>query len=132
VRIFTLVDDVQRIVEQFRRQRGEFTLAMLYNTGGLQADSSWNFIVSAPWTDEMGFAEATRFIAESLSRDLEFQDKHAISRVTVLKTTDPFVRDMTRLYPDIGAAGPMPINQLTAGSVNEGSGFVLYSQKLAA
>lgn len=132
MRIFTLVDDVQRIVEQLRKGRGEFTLAMLYNAGGLQADSSWNLIVAAPWTDEMGFVEATRLIAGLLSGDVEFQDKHAISRVTVLKTTDPFVRDMTRLYPDIGANGPKPINQLTAGSVNEGSGFVLYSRRAAA
>lgn len=132
MRIFTLVDDVQRVVDQLQGERGQFTLAMLYNRGGLQADSSWNLIVSGPWTDDMGFARATRLITDVLSKDLEFQDKHAISRVTVLRTTDPFVRDMTRLYPDIGAAGPMPINQLTAGSVNEGSGFVLYSRRLAA
>ncbi len=104
---------------------------MLYNPGGLQADSSWNLIVSAPWTDQMGFAEATRLIAHVLSKDLEFQDKRSISRVTVLKTTDPFVEDMTRLYPHVGAV-PIPLNRLSAGSITEGSGFVLYSQKVAA
>jgi hypothetical protein len=132
VHIFTLVDDIQRIVERLRRERGEFALAMLYNPDGLQADSRWNLIVSAPWMDKMGFAEATLFVTETLSKDSEFQDKRAISRVSVLETADPFVRDMTRLYPDIGGGEPRRVDQLTAGSVNEGSGFVLYSQRAAA
>ena len=130
--IFTLVDDVQRAIEPLREERGDFTLAMLYNSDGLHAGSSWNLIISAPWTDKMGLAEATRLLAYALSERLEAQDKPAISRVTVMKTTDPFVRDITRLYPDVGHAGPKPVNQLSAGSVSEGSAFVLYSQRVAA
>ncbi len=127
--IFTLVSDVEKVVESLRARYGDFTLAMLYNNA-LEANSSWNLIVSAPWTDKMGVGEATRVIAHALSEGLEMQDKPAISRVTVLKTSDPFVRDMTNLYTARSGAR-IPIAQVTAGQVTEGSGFILYSQKVA-
>jgi hypothetical protein len=127
--IFTLVDDVGRIIERLREQHGEFTLAMLYNNA-LEAESSWNVIVSAPWTDAMGVAEATRLIARVLNESLGLENQRAISRITVLRTSDPFVRDMTRLYA-VRPGARVPLSQVTAGEVTEGSGFILYSQKVA-
>jgi hypothetical protein len=128
--IFTLVDGVQKIIEVLREEHGDFTLAMLYNSGPLQAGSSWNLIVSAPWTDEMGVAEATRVIVQALSKGLEFQDKGAISRVTVLPTSDPFVKDMNDLYPSTRPAARTTVPQVSGGQVTEGSGFILYSHAL--
>jgi hypothetical protein len=78
------------VIEELRK-RGEFTLAMLYNSA-LDAQSSWNLIVSAPWADEMGVADATRLIAGALNESLGLENQRAISRITVLKTSDPFVR----------------------------------------
>lgn len=127
--IFTLVDDVEKVVEALRAERGEFSLAMLYNNT-LEADSSWNLIASARWTDEMGIAKATHVIAEALSKGLGWENQRSISRVTVLKTSDPFVRDMTKLYP-VRPGARIPIAQVTAGEVTEGSGFIIYSQKVA-
>jgi hypothetical protein len=126
--IFTLVDDVQKVMDSIRKQYGEFTLVMLYNSGSLQIESNWNLIISAPWADKIGITEATRMVAHALSEGLEFQDKHAISRVTVLKTSDPFVRDILDLYPGATSA---PVHQVTAGQVSEGSGFILYSRRAA-
>jgi hypothetical protein len=127
--IFTLVSDVEKIVETLRAQYGEFALAMLYNNE-LEAESSWNLIVSAPWTDGMGVGEATRTIARALNQGLGLENQRAISRITVLKTSDPFVRDMTRFYPARPGAR-IPIQQVTAGPISEGSGFILYSQMVA-
>jgi hypothetical protein len=128
--ILTLVDDVRKVVDGLRKTHGDFSLVMLYNNSSLQAGSNWNLIVSSNWTDEMGVAAATRLIADALGKGLETQDKGAISRVTVLKTNDPFVRDMTKLYPVEGPGGS-PLHTVTAGSVSEGSAFVLYSQRAA-
>jgi hypothetical protein len=127
--IFTLVTDVEKVVESLRAKHGEFALAILYNDA-LEASSGWNLIVAAPWTDRMGVAEATRIIAHALNQGLGLENQRAISRITVLKTSDPFVRDMIGLYP-VTPGARMPIRQLTAGQVNEGSGFILYSQKVA-
>ncbi|MFZ0036251.1 MAG: hypothetical protein WAK91_02435 [Candidatus Acidiferrales bacterium] len=124
--IFTLVDDVEKVVEKLREHHGEFTLAMLYNNS-LDADTSWNLIVSGPWTDVLGVGEATRVIARALNQGLGAESQHAISRVTVLKTSDPFVRDMTRLYP-VRDGARVPVAHVTAGQIAEGSGFILYSQ----
>jgi hypothetical protein len=123
--IFTLGTDVEKIVKALRSKYGEFVLVMLYNDA-LEAASGWNLIVSAPWTDKMGMGEATRVIARALNQGLESENQRAISRITVLKTSDPFVRDMTKLYPV--TEGPIPVGQVTAGEINEGSGFVFHSQ----
>jgi hypothetical protein len=127
--IFTLVDDVGKVIETLRKQHGEFMLAMLYNSA-LEAESGWNLIVSAPWTDAMGAAEATRLIARVLNESLGLENKQAISRITVLRTSDPFVRDMIKLYA-VRSGSRVPLSQVTAGEVTEGSGFILYSQKVA-
>ena len=125
--IFTLVGDVKKVVEKLRLQFGEFNLAMLYNSA-LDSPSNWNLIVSSDWTDRLGIQEATRVIAQKLHDTLGLENRPAISRVTVLKTGDPFVRDMTRLYPVHTREGGIPLSQVTAGDVAEGAGFLFYSQ----
>jgi hypothetical protein len=125
--IFTLGADVKKVVEGLRAQYGGFVLAMLYNSA-LEADSNWNLIVSAPWADRMGAGQATRIIAHALNQGLRWENQRAISRITVLKITDLFVRDMIGLYP--GTTRPVPVAQVTAGEVNDGSGLVLYSARV--
>jgi hypothetical protein len=129
VYIGTLVDDVQKVVEDLRAKYGEFSLAMLYNSGPLTAPSSWNLIVAAPWTDEMGKFDTTHLIAQALHDGMDSENQIAISRVTVLKTNDPFVRDMTFLYPVPSGSLGVPVPQVTAGDIIEGSGFVLYARR---
>jgi hypothetical protein len=127
--IFTLVSDVRKVIERLRKQRGEFYLAMLYNNA-LEAESGWNLIISAPWTDEAGTASAIHTIARALNEGLGGENRNSISRITVLNTSDPFVRDMTSLYRVADPEG-IPVRQVTAGRVTDGSGFIFYSQKVA-
>ena len=122
--VFTLVSDIEKVLENLRARRGEFKLAMLYNSS-IESTISWNLIVSAPWLDEMKLAPAVNLIARELHEKLGLENMTSISRITVLKTTDPFVRDVTAFYP-VG----IPIPQLTAGEMS-GSGFILHSQKAA-
>jgi hypothetical protein len=123
--IVTLVGDVQKVVEKLRAQFGDFKLAMLYNSA-LDVSSNWNLIVSADWTDRLGIPEATRVVARELHQNLSLTNRIAVSRITVLKTTDPFVRDMTRLYPMVTREGGIPLSQVTAGGVTDGAGFVFF------
>ena len=125
--IFTLVGDVKKVVEKLRVQFGDFKLAMLYNSA-LDAPSNWNFIVSSDWTDRLGIPEATKVIARELHQSLGLENRPTISRITVLKTVDPFVRDMTHLYPVPTREGGVPLSQVTAGGVTDGAGFLFYSQ----
>ena len=125
--IFTLVGDVKKVVDILRHRYGDYKLAMLYNSD-LDAPTNWNLIVSAEWTDDLGVPEAIRVIAKALHESLGLENKGAISRITVLKTNDPFVTDMTHIYPVPGGHGGLPLHQVTAGGVTEGAGFVFYSQ----
>ena len=125
--IFTLVSDVRRVVDALRERHGEYRLAMLYNAA-LDLPSNWNLIVSSDWTDDMGIAGATRVIANELHLSLGLENRGAVSRVTVLKANDPFVRDMTHLYNVSGKNGGVPLNQVVAGGVTEGAGYLFYSQ----
>lgn len=125
--IFTLVTEAQKVVEDLRVKYGDFKLAMLFNAA-LDASSNWNLILSSDWTDELGVAEATKLIAQLLHQNLSVENRPAVSRITVLKTADPFVQDMTRLYPVLRREGGVPVNQVTAGGVTDGGGFVFYSQ----
>ena len=125
--IFTLVGDVKRVVEKLRVRFGEFKLAMLYNSA-LDVPTNWNLILSSDWTDKLGTSEATQIVARELHQSLGMENRPSISRITVLRTTDPFVRDMTRLYPVHSHEGGVPLSQVTAGDVRDGAGFLFYSQ----
>jgi hypothetical protein len=126
--VFTLVSDVRKVVETLRGRYGEYKLAMLYNSAALDVPTNWNLIVSSDWTDNLGIAEATRRIAHELHLSLGLENRAAVSRVTVLKTNDPFVRDMTHLYHVSGHPGGLPLSQVVAGGITDGAGFVFYSQ----
>jgi hypothetical protein len=125
--IFTLVGDVKKVIEILRHRYGDYKLAMLFNSD-LDAPTNWNLIVSSEWTDDLGVSEAIKIIARTLHESLGLENKGAISRITVLKTNDPFVRDMTHIYPVPGGQGGIPLSQVTAGGITEGAGFVFYSQ----
>jgi hypothetical protein len=129
VHIFALVTDVQKVVENLRAKFGDFKLAMLYNSASaLDVPTNWNLIVSSDWTDRTGLVEATKIIAHELHQSLGLENRPAISRVTVLKTADPFVRDMTHFYPVLSQQDRIPPRQIVAGDVTEGAGFVFCSQ----
>lgn len=127
---FTLVGEAYKSIERLRLQRGEYKLAMLHNSQ-LDLSSNWNLIISADWTDRLGTAEATRVIVDALYENVHVENRGALSRVTVLRTTDPFVRDMTQfvsqLYPVLPRQGGVPVSQVTADGV-AGAGYVFYSQ----
>jgi hypothetical protein len=125
--ISALVVDLLKVVETLRKRRGEFVLAMLYS-GSEGATTSWNLIISAPWADKLGVVEATRAVTHELSLGLGLENRSAISRVTVLKTSDPFVRDMTALFqvsvPEMGK----PISNVAPDGIPVASGYIFYSQ----
>jgi hypothetical protein len=127
VYIFTLLGDVKKVVETLRNRCGDYKLAMLYNSD-LEAATNWNLIVSSEWTDDLGVPESIKVIAKAVHESLGLENKGAISRITVLKTNDPFVTEMTHIYPVHGGHGGVPLHQVTSGGVTEGAGFVLYSQ----
>lgn len=127
----TLVSDVRKILDQIRAARGPFVLAMLYNRAE-EANTGWNVIIAAPWADELGVADSTEAIVHELSLNLGLENKTAISRVTVLKTDDSFVRAMNDYFNLIPSQVVQPVRNIVIDGVPIGSGYVFFSEGLVA
>jgi hypothetical protein len=127
--INTLVEDVQKVLDNLSAEHGEFVLAMLYNSDSLSASYNWHLIVSAPWTDEMGMVETIHLIAHALHDGMNVENRPAISRIRVFKTSDPFVQEMTFLYPAVSPRVGVPVGHVRAGDITDGAGFIFHSRK---
>ncbi len=125
--IWTTSGDVQKVVETLREQRGKFSLAMLYNEDG-PSTTGWNLIVAAPWTDKLGRAEATAVVTHALNEGLGLENKQTISRVTVLPTSDRFVREITSIFSVSSPGSGQWIHNQSAAGIPIGAAFIFYSQ----
>jgi hypothetical protein len=127
MRVETLVSDVEKVIENLRKARGEFNLAMLHSeTEGVQ--TGWNLIVSAPWTDKLGLGQATRAVVKALGQNLGLENQSAVSRVTVLKTSDPFVREMNALFQVSAPGSRQEIDHVAPDGIPVARGILFYSQ----
>ncbi len=125
VYIDTLRPDVQRAVQKLLTDHGRPVLAMLYRQND---ETGWNFIVSASWTDRMGRAASIGVVTRALSEQLGFESKQLISRVTVLPTNDPFVREITSIYQVASPGAEQFITNTSAAGIPIGIGYILFSQ----
>lgn len=125
--IDTLADDVQSAIDSLRVQRGEFSLAMLYNDG--LATTGWNVIIAAPWADKLGRAEGIRVVTRSLSEHLGLENKQAVSRITVLPTKDAFVEAITSVYQVNSPGARQWIQNAVAAGIPIGVAYILYSRR---
>src|SRR5260370_194055 len=81
-------------------------------SAGVTGRWNWKLRVSAGWAEEKGKYDTTHLIAHALHDGMDSESQIAISRVTVLNTDDPFVRDLTFLYPVPPGSAGVPIAQV--------------------
>ena len=122
-----VVGAVQRAIEDLRTTFGEFNLAMLHRETE-NVEYGWNLIVSAAWTDKLGLAKATRTVVQALSRKIEVEQQPAIARVTVLMTSDPFVRELTTFLQMSTPGSRQQIRNVAFDGIPVGQGILFYSQ----
>jgi hypothetical protein len=125
--IDTLSDEVQSAIDNLREERGEFSLAMLYNDG--IATTGWNVIIAARWADELGRAEAIRVVIQALSERLGEGNKQAISRITVLPTNDAFVEAVTSVYQVNSPGARQWLQNVVVAGIPIGLANILYSRR---
>lgn len=125
--IDTLSDEVQSAIDNLREERGEFSLAMLYNDG--IATTGWNVIIAARWADELGRAEAIRVVIQALSERLGEGNKQAISRITVLPTNDAFVEAITSVYQVNSPGARQWLQNIVVAGIPIGLANILYSRR---
>jgi hypothetical protein len=78
-------------------KRGPLALLMLLAADQDPGSGYWNLIVSSKALDKQSRAEALREIAEIMQRSLGLS-RQQISRATVLRTDDPFVKALNNAF----------------------------------
>lgn len=123
----TFRPDLQRVLQRLTAEQGGLSLAMLYKRSDV-SENAWNFIVAAPWTDRLGRAQATGVVARTLGDELGLENKQMISRVTILPTKDPFVREITSLYQVASPGAEQWVTNISAAGIPIGMGYIFYSR----
>jgi hypothetical protein len=97
----TLVTGLQAVIRKHATEHHAFALVMLIPTEPSAIDTQFTLIVSAPWLDQKSPKEAVNTILSSLIDELGSTDSpefKKIARVTVINSSDPFVRAITSAF----------------------------------
>lgn len=98
--------DQEALVAEFRKLRNELvhktkgsplTLLMLMASDQDPSGDYWNLIVSSKALDRQSRAEAVREISDIIHKSLG-SSRRQISRATVLRTDDPFVKALNNAF----------------------------------
>lgn len=86
-----VAEKLRQIEVEISAEKGNFTLFAL-----LERDDSlgkWDVIVSADWIDNQE-KELIKLIASKISKILTREEQLMLSRIVILQSTDPFVRNL--------------------------------------
>src|SRR5688572_30455860 len=92
-----LVAELQKLVKRFEKGEGPVALFMLL-APDVETENAWNLIVSARGLDKKSRAGGVKRLTEWLRREVDQSQWSKISRVTVLRTDDPFVKAINSAF----------------------------------
>jgi len=91
-----LVKECRHTIKKLKQEKGPISLFMLK---ALEYDvTDWNLIVSAPAYDNLSLKTALIDLVTILNQHLSRGIRRKIIRSTVLKTTDPFVKEINQVF----------------------------------
>jgi hypothetical protein len=91
-----LVKECRHTIKKLKQEKGPISLFMLKV---LEYDvTDWNLIVSAPAYDNLRLKTALIDLVTILNQHLSRAIRRKIIRSTVLKTTDPFVKEINQVF----------------------------------
>ena len=91
-----LVKECRHTIKKLKQEKGPISLFMLK---ALEYDvTDWNLIVSAPAYDNLRLKTALIDLVTILNKHLSRGIRRKIIRSTVLKTTDPFVKEINQVF----------------------------------
>lgn len=96
-----LVKNIQALVSDYSQHGQDFILVMLIPTDPNVIDSKYTVLVSAYWLDNKSPKDAVNLILKDLIGKIGSTDSpqyRKIARVTVVKTSDPFVKGITSTF----------------------------------
>ena len=123
----TLVAEIREVFNELA-SRGDLTLGMLVSNPWAP-DGRWDVVASATWMDDFSEKKAIELIIRLLRKHVRKGNWPSVFKVSVLKTDDPFVRSMYRLFPDTSSDVGHRINNLVIEDIEVPSGIVFESHQ---
>jgi len=93
-----LVDSLQNLYLKLDQQYGPVHLLMFLALDPDLEDDYWNVVVSAKGLDSSSWGDAIGKVTELLAGTVSKKVWQGIGRVTVLRSDDPFVKEMNRSF----------------------------------
>lgn len=91
-----LVKEFQKMIKGLKQEKGAISLFMLK---AFDADmNDWNLVVSAPAYDNLTLKTALTHLITVLNNHLSQAILRRIIQSSILKTTDPFVREINQVF----------------------------------
>jgi hypothetical protein len=125
-----LVEQLQNLISKFASEEKDFVLVMLIPVDSGLIDTKYTLLFSANWLDTENPKEAVNFIVKAIIDQLGSPDTpefRLISRVTVIKTIDPFVRAITSAF-NVNS-GIVNISNFNINGIQIENGIILASHK---
>ena len=123
-----LVNELRHILTLLQQEHGHMILCMLKAVEAEMND--WNLIVSTQVYDDLSTKEALSQLVNLTNTHLSPEIRKHILRFTILKTSDPFVREMTTTYQNIHI--PQYIQSVYIGNIFIEKAIILASQRSSA
>lgn len=95
-----LVTKLNQYINKQSKKDRHFNLAMLLDDDPTRGDSHFSLFLSSKWLDDKSPRQAVNEVIEDLIEEIGVASEEfkKISRVSVIKTTDPFVVTLTSSY----------------------------------
>jgi len=92
-----LVDELKKVVTAVRRGKGHIALFMLTGSD-TETAQTWNLVVSATGYDQVPIKDAVAHLINLVREHVSEEHLRLLTRATILKTADPFVKAMNQTY----------------------------------
>jgi hypothetical protein len=125
-----LVSELRDVVARFEKREGPVVLLLLAGLEAAGVNQVWNVIVSSPAFDHVPRSVALRKLSDYLRRSVDESFWPVISRTTVLRTDDPFVKNLIGRRPKLGSGATL--HSLIVSGVEIPEAVVVEAKQLAA
>ena len=105
-----MVEKLKNLIRKIESQKGMIALFMLWKDS--QDITKWTVVVSANWIDRMSKRAALDYLIKNLQSTLNRTELNEISRVSILKTSDNFVKSLTQILNISGGTARFTQNQI--------------------
>lgn len=90
------LDKLKAVLEALAESRGAVSMFVALKMDDLT--DKWAIIVSAPWTESVGFEDIFNQVRDLLIRELDDQEMSTVARIGAYSLNSPFTRQVLERY----------------------------------